>query len=256
VIAYERFGGGHPLILVGGALRSPVVTTSLAERLAPGLAVYTYDRRGRGDSGDTPPYAVEREVDDLAALIEQAGGTASVYGHSSGAGLALRAAARGLPISRLVLHDVPFAADDSDRRGARELDGKIRRLLAEDRRRDAVEMFLTSLGLPPEVAGHLSGDPALPAVAHTLPYDFAVMDDASDTGGQFLDLAADVTVPTLVLSSRTGPDGMTAIGRRVADALPNGAHRLLEAHDPIITPDALAPDIEAFLATAPPPAQP
>src|SRR6266536_4143304 len=121
-IAFDRLGGGTPLILVGGALCDRRSTAALSEALAADFAVISYDRRGRGDSGDTQPYAVEREIDDLAALIAAAGGTAAVYGHSSGAGLALRAAAHGLPITRLILHEPPFAPDnDAARRGAQEL---------------------------------------------------------------------------------------------------------------------------------------
>src|SRR3546814_14271053 len=116
-IGYERVVGGLLVILVGGALRSPVATRSLAERLAGCLTVFVYDRRGRGGSGDTPQYAVDREIEDLGALIAEAGGTAAVYGHSSGAGLALRAAAHGLPIPGIVLHDEIGRAAGRERGG-------------------------------------------------------------------------------------------------------------------------------------------
>lgn len=186
------------------------------------------------------------------SLIAQAGGAASVYGHSSGAGVALRAAVHGLPITKLVLHDVPFAADDDDRKSAHELDASIKALLAQDRRGDAVELFLTSIGVPAEAARHLSQDPAIPAIAHTIPYDFEVLNDTSDPAGSFVDQAAELNVPALVLSSQTSPDRMTTMSRQIADALPNGTHLIVENHQPIITPDELAPVLEDFLATQPP----
>src|SRR5437016_1477690 len=115
-IAFDRSGAGPALILVGGALQQRAIdprTAHLAELLAPHFTVFHYDRRGRGDSGDTQPYAVEREVDDLAALIKEAGGSAFVFGMSSGAALALEAARRGLAISKLALYEPPFIVDDS-----------------------------------------------------------------------------------------------------------------------------------------------
>lgn len=150
-IAYERYGQGPPVIVVGGAACDRAVTRPLAERLASHFTVFNYDRRGRGDSGDTPPYAVEREIEDLAALIAVAGGTASVYGHSSGAGLALQAAAHGLPIAMLVLHEPPYVPDgEEERRISREYAEKPNVILAEGRRDDAVELFMTTVGTPKE----------------------------------------------------------------------------------------------------------
>ena len=113
-IAFDRIGHGPPVVVVSGIFCDRQRTQSLAEQLAGQLSVINYDRRGRGESGDTAPYAVEREVEDLRALITEAGGAASVYGHSSGAGLALHAAAGGLPITRLVLHEPPYRPDDEE----------------------------------------------------------------------------------------------------------------------------------------------
>lgn len=233
---------------MGGALQSPVVTPDLAERLAQDLAVILYDRRGRGGSGDTSPYTVEREIDDLAALLAQAGGTACVYGHSSGSGLALRAATRGLPITSLILHDAPFATDDDARAGADELDEKIRALLAEGRPDDAVELFFASLGLPPDMSRQLSQDPALSTLARTLPYDFAVLRDTDDS---LTDMAAGVTIPALVISSATAPEWVTAMSRQVADSLPAGRHVLLESRWATSSAsDDLAPVVAEFVTTS------
>ena len=125
-LAFDRLGEGPPIVLVTGALASRALMRPTAEALAAHLTVINYDRRGRGDSGDTTPYAIEREIEDLEALIAEAGGSASLYGHSSGAGLALHATAAGLPVDRLILHDAPYGTDD-ERAGARAYGERLRR---------------------------------------------------------------------------------------------------------------------------------
>lgn len=150
-IAYDRFGQGPPVVVVGGMLCDRQTMQDLAEQLARHFTVVNYDRRGRGDSDDTAPYTVRREVEDIRALIAEAGGTASVYGHSSGAGLALNAAATGSPVTRLVLHEPPYGPNDQEsKRSARELAENVRAAIAEDRRADAIKLFLTAAGTPPE----------------------------------------------------------------------------------------------------------
>src|SRR5688500_17826966 len=159
-IAFERFGDGQPVIVVGGQLCDRALTRPTAEALAKYFTVFNYDRRGRGDSGDTVPYKVEREIEDLGALIAEAGGTASVYAHSSGAGLALHAAAY-LPISNLVLHEPPYTPDgaEEERRIAREIGERHRALLAENRRGDAVELVMTTAGMPREMVAEMRQTP-------------------------------------------------------------------------------------------------
>jgi pimeloyl-ACP methyl ester carboxylesterase len=181
LIAFERLGDGQPVILVGGALQGRATYHPFAEELSRHLTVFNYDRRGRGDSGDTAPYAVEREIEDLGVLIAEAGGTASVYGHSSGAALVLHAAARGLPIDKIVLHEPPFGSgSDEERRAEQEEADQIAALLAQERRGDAVKFFLASMGMPPEIIDHLSQDPAMLANAPTILYDpFEVMSEHS-----------------------------------------------------------------------------
>ncbi|SFB44436.1 Pimeloyl-ACP methyl ester carboxylesterase [Amycolatopsis marina] len=247
-IAFEKLGAGEPIILVGAALCDRNATRPLAEQLARHRTVLNYDRRGRGDSGDTQPYAVEREIEDIAALITEAGGTASVYGHSSGAGLALHAAAHGLGISELVLHEPPFEADDEEVRRRSEKDaGKIAELLAQDRREDALELMLSGTGMPPEMVRQLSTDPAVLAMAHTLLYDFAAMHDAGRDGRSPEQQAGDVRIPTLVLAGEKSPQWMIDVGRRVAAAMPEGRHQVLAGQDHFVPPEVLAPVLTEFL---------
>ena len=160
LIAFERFGDSQPVIVVGGATCDRVMTRSLAEELAQHFTLINYDRRGRGDSGDTAPYAIEREIEDLGALIVEAGGTASVYGHSSGAGLVVHASAHGLPIAKVVLHEPPYVPDGGEeRRISQEYGEKLRAILAEDRRGDAVELFMTTVGMPAGMVGQMRNEP-------------------------------------------------------------------------------------------------
>ena len=249
-IAFERLGAGRPVIVVGGATCDRVKTRPLAERLARHCTAINYDRRGRGDSGDTPPYAVEREIEDLGALISEAGGTASVYGHSSGAGLALHAAAAGLPIAKLVLHDPPYTPDgDEERRTSREYGEKLKALLAEGRRGDAVELFLTLVGTPPEMVDQMRHSPAWPrleAIAPTLAYDSEVMGDIDRGGTIPVDVASRVTVPALVLTGGADYPWMIDVGRQLADAMPNGLHVVLEGQGHVVPPEILVPVLVEF----------
>jgi pimeloyl-ACP methyl ester carboxylesterase len=251
-IAYERLGEGPPLIVVGGATCERARMRPVSEGLAGAFTVINYDRRGRGDSGDTAPYAVEREVEDLAAVIEAAGGTASVYGHSSGAGLALHAAAQGVPIAGLILHDPPYSPDQEEaRREAREFAEHLRALLSEGRDGDAIEFFMVGVGVPPEMVGEMRGGsewPALEALAPTLAYDSEVMGDISRGGAVPTDLASRVTASTLVLCGGAGPEWMVDVGNQLAHALPQGKLRVLEGQDHVVSPEVLAPVVEDFLS--------
>lgn len=251
-IAYEKLGAGPVLILVGGALdhrNSPSTGLPLAALLAESLTVYAYDRRGRGDSGDTAPYAVAREVEDLAAIIGAAGGSAMVYGLSSGAALALEAAASGLPISKLALYEPPFSRGPDMADQAKAYLPKLSALLAEDRRGDALALFMTRVGLPePMIAGARNSPfwPQLEALAPTLAYDSEVMRDPR--GGIVpTERITSITAPTRVIVGGASPEWMRKTGRDVADALPNGSYEVLpdQTHDVDIA--ALAPVISKFL---------
>lgn len=171
-IAFERSGEGTPVIVVGGALNDRSTGAPLAAHLASDFTVYTYDRRGRGDSGDTRPYAVEREVEDLAALITEAGGKAFVYGVSSGAILALEAAASGLPITKLALLEPPYTITEARPNASENFAARLAELTSAGRRGEAVEYFMTkTVGLPDEAVAGARNSPmwaGLEAMAHTL----------------------------------------------------------------------------------------
>jgi pimeloyl-ACP methyl ester carboxylesterase len=249
-IAFERFGEGLPVILVGGATTDRAMTRPLAEELAKVFAVINYDRRGRGDSSDTPPYAVEREVEDIGALLAEAGGMASVYGHSSGAVLALHAAARGLPVASLVMHEPPFAPErEEERRTSREYGEKLRTTLAEGRRGDAAALFMTTAGMPEEMVEGMRDEPwwaGMEAVAPTLLYDSEVMGDVSRGGTIPTELLGAVNAPTLVLCGGTSPEWMIDVGRQVAEGLPDGRLDVLEGQEHVVPPEILAPVLTEF----------
>ena len=246
-IAYDRLGDGPPVVVVGGALADRAVLAATAEALAAHRTVLNYDRRGRGDSGDTAPYAVAREVEDLAALIAAAGGSAALYGHSSGAALALHAAADGLPVERLVMHEAPYGPEESAAETRAEA-AELAALLGAGRRGDAVARFLAMTGMPAVDA--MRGEPwfaRMEACADTLLHDSLVMGDA-EHGGTFPPaLAAGVTMPVLVLSGGASPEWFLATGQRIADALPDGRHEVLAGADHVVPPDMLVPVLLRFL---------
>src|SRR6202000_1669316 len=176
IIAYDQYGSGFPIILVDGALCSRDLgpMPKLAQLLAENFTVINYDRRGRNESGDTKPYTIGREIEDIEALINEAGGSAFVFGISSGAALALAAAASGLNIPKLALYEPPFMVDDEFQPPADSLD-RLKTMIAEDRRADAVKFFMKDMvGVPAFVVFIMQLMPIfkkLKAVAHTLPYD-------------------------------------------------------------------------------------
>jgi pimeloyl-ACP methyl ester carboxylesterase len=251
-IAYDRTGSGPPLLLVGGALSDRSGAAALARILATGFAVLAFDRRGRGDSGDTPPYAVDREVDDIAALIEATGGSAFVFGHSSGAALAIEAVVRGLPIEKLALYEPPFIVDDTRPPLPADYTEHLDRLVAEGRRGDAVAYFMTTgVGLPAQVVDQMRGAPMWPAMeglAHTIAYDGRVMGDHMSGGPLPEGWASAVTIPTLVLDGGDSPLWARNAVSAVAAAIPGAERRTLAGQEHGADPEVLAPVLEAFFA--------
>ncbi|HEY3142726.1 MAG TPA: alpha/beta hydrolase [Acidimicrobiales bacterium] len=255
-IAYERFGHGPTIILVDGATAYRAINpvgAQLAELLGSDFTVVTYDRRGRGESGDTPPYAVEREVEDLAALIAELGGSAYVVGHSSGAVLALEAAKQGLPIDKVVMYEPPFVIDDSRPVVPETYVADLDDMVAAGRRGDAVEYFMTkAVGLPPEFLGPMRQDPsfaALEAVAHTIAYDGRIMGDTLFGDPSSVQRWSDVKVPTVVVDGGASDTWIHFGADTLAHALPNAERRTLEGQTHSVAPDALAPVLREVLAS-------
>lgn len=245
-IAYERAGSGPALILVeaAGHYRAFSSFSGLVGLLAADFTVYDYDRRGRGDSGDTLPYAVEREVEDLAALVAEAGGEAYLYGYSSGGLLALQAAASGLAIPRMVLLEPPIETEE-DRATQAAFTAELADLVTAERRADAVDRFMTGIGVPPEMIAEMRGTPAWPAmeaVAPTFVYDCLISEATSAR------TLASVTVPTLVLDSAGSTDDLTGMAAAVAGMLPHGSHRSLPGEWHGVAADVLAPVLTQFLS--------
>jgi pimeloyl-ACP methyl ester carboxylesterase len=246
-IAFDQLGAGAPIIMAAGAFNDRSTTDPLARALAPQFLVVNYDRRGRGDSGDGPRYAVEREIDDLDVLVAEVGGSAAVFGYSSGAIIALKAAAAGVAISKLALYEPPFAIGDRRPRPPADLHVRLAKLIAADRRGDAVELFQTEvIGMPAEVvAGMRSAPfrPAMEAIAHTLVYDATLVGDLMLP----TDLIASISTPTLVIDGEQSPPVMREAARAVADALPDGQLRSLPGQGHTIDPEATAPVLADFL---------
>lgn len=243
-IAYERVGSGPALIVVdaAGNYRDFRPLPAPVELLSAHFTVYVYDRRGRGASADTPPYAIEREVEDIAALIEAAGGSAFLYALSSGGLLALHAAARGLAVPRMALFEPPIEPVESPA-GESAFTAEIAALVEAGRWRDAVEAFHRGIGVPEEIIAGMAPPvwAALEAVAHTLVYDCRLGDSMS------LPLIRSVTVPTLVIDSHGSSGDLTGMAAAVVEALPHGTHRRLAGEWHGVPHEALAPVLAEFL---------
>jgi pimeloyl-ACP methyl ester carboxylesterase len=248
-IAYDKSGRGPAVIVIGGALSDRAGGAELAKLLGNRFTVYSYDRRGRGASTDTKPYSVEREIEDIEALIDKAGGTAYVYGKSSGAALALQAAASLGKISKLAIYEPPYNDAQGAAREWKLFRAKVDSLLAEDRREDAISLFMQFVGAPDEVVAKMKASPSWPgmlAMAPTLAYDNAILGDDRAVPAE---IAAKVKVPTLVMDGGASLAPMPFM-RATADKLAKtiaGAERLVvdgQAHD--VSSKVLAPILVKF----------
>jgi pimeloyl-ACP methyl ester carboxylesterase len=251
-IAYEMKGAGPAVILVDGAMcyRGFGPMQPLSELLAPHFMVYTYDRRGRGESSNSKPYAIEREVEDIEALIRETGGKAYVYGISSGACLALEAAIRlGNKITKLALYEPPYNSDPADRNAWREYRKHLRELLAENCRGDAVAHFMQFVGTPADQINGMRQAPMWPmfeAVAPTLEYDAVAMGDERVPP---INRAGDVKVPTLVMDGGANLQFlpfMHETATALAKAIPNAHQRTLESQTHDVKLEVLAPVLVEF----------
>ena len=243
-IAFDRLGSGPPVVLVCGGSVDRMTDGAIAQELASDFTVFNYDRRGRGDSGDTLPYAIDREVEDIEAVIGAAGGSAFLWGSSSGAVLAL-IAAQSVPVTKLALWEPPFVPEGVPRPPEDQV-SQYETMVAEGRRGDAVEYFMTKvIGMPPEVVAGARTQPwwaATEALAHTLAYDARIMGDYSIP----MDLAASVKVPTMVIAGGADFPWMRQTAETLAAALPDGQVRILEGQGHDVDPGVLAPVLSEF----------
>jgi pimeloyl-ACP methyl ester carboxylesterase len=249
VIAYDRVGDGPVLIVCVGALCTR--TTFVAPRdLARQFTVVTYDRRGRGDSGDAGPVVAEREYEDLAAVAGATdAGTPFVFGHSSGAAIALRAVAAGLPVAGLVAYEAPFGNDDTPV-PAVDPDERIRELVGAGRRREAVVFWMTDVvRLPEQALGQLDGAPwvtALEPLAATLPYDLAVT-----AGGVPEAELGKITAPVLILGGGESPAWFRRSVAEQAAATPGARLMMLDGFGHNAPPEDITPILIDFFTSRP-----
>ncbi|MGH2396828.1 MAG: alpha/beta fold hydrolase [bacterium] len=246
-IAFDQLGDGPSVILVCGGSTDRSANAPLAALLARHFTVFNYDRRGRGDSGDTPPYAVEREVEDIETIVAAAGGSACLYGTSSGAALALEAAARLKGITKLALWEPPYILEGRPRPPA-DTAKTYTELVSAGRRGDAVEFFMAKVvGLPAEFVAQARNAPWWPAqeaLAHTLAYDATVMGDYSLP----TERAAAVKIPTLVLAGGASFPFMRETAQALATIIPDAQHRTLDGQEHNVAPEAIAPALVEFFA--------
>lgn len=254
-IAYEVSGSGPAVVLVDGALcqRSMGPSRPMAEQLASRFTVHVYDRRGRGESGaGETPYHPDREVEDLAAVIEAAGGRAHVFGSSSGAVLALRAAQSGVPVDRLALYEAPYIVDDTHAPNDPELPSRMQTLVDEGRRGDAVALFMKTVGAPTVMVRVMRLLPVwrkLTSVAHTLPYDLQIV-IGHQQGRPLPEGVYDaVTAPTLVIAGGKSPQYMKNAEAAVVAALPDARLEILPGQNHMVKAKVTAPVVAAHLTS-------
>jgi pimeloyl-ACP methyl ester carboxylesterase len=250
-IAVETVGRGRPVVLIGGAFNDRTTMAGLAQVLSPYYLAATYDRRGRGDSGDqSGGYSVDREMEDLQAVIGHVGGSACLFGHSSGAVLALEAARRGLPVAKVAAYETPFIPEGSRPRPAPDVGERLVRLVQAGDREGATVLFQTEMiGLPAEMVegmrhsdmwGYLTG------LAHSLPYDCALFEPGCPVPNRRL---AGIGVPTLAIAGSNTFPWLAEATRQVADAVPGARFESLHGqdHGVLRQPGALVPGLRDFL---------
>ena len=250
-IAFDQFGEGPVVILVDGALQYRAFDQGmkeLADLLSEHFTVIHYDRRGRGDSTDTQPYALEREIDDIEAIIDEAGGSASLYGISSGAALAMEAAIKlGDKVGKLAMYEAPFNNDEAGMQAWREYVKQLRELLDRGRNGDAVGLFMRLVGASADQVEEIRQTPMWPlweSIGHTLAYDHiaALGEDAAIPTEQ----AARVAMPALVMDGSESFPFMHTTAVTLANAMPRGQYRTLEGQTHEVSAEALAPVLTEF----------
>ena len=248
-LAYDVYGSGPALIYITGAtcFRSFEPVLHDAAVFAEQFTVYNYDRRGRGDSGNTLPYAAAREVEDIEAMVDAAGGTAYVYGHSSGAILALEAAMQlGDKVSKLVMYDPSYASDKADQHAFTELSQGVDRLLDSGKNDEAINLFLEGIGIPAEVINGMMRQsaqwPTMVALAPTLAYDAMLASDLAPVERAFR-----LTIPTHIMTGEESPASMHEVANQLREAIPNATYKTVAGQDHIPNPEVVLPLLSSFL---------
>ena len=247
-LAYDIYGSGPALIFITGAIcfRSFEPVLHDAQVLAQQFKVYNYDRRGRGDSGDTLPYAAQREIEDIEAMIDAAGGTAYLYGHSSGAILALETAMRlGSKVCKLALYDPSYASDAADQAEFKALSQGLYALLDAGKHDEAISLFLAGIGIPQEVIGGMQHSPqwaTMTALAPTLAYDTILASDLSP-----LERVSRLTTPTQIIVGEESPASIHKVASQLRAAIPNAKFSKLAGQDHMPNPEVVLPMLSSFL---------
>jgi len=247
-IAYEVTGSGPTLLLVGGAFNTRLSPASLLPFLTARFTVVTFDRRGRGDStdaGDPPPFEREREIEDVRLLIDAIGGDAFVYGHSSGAALAFEAAAAGASIARVAGYEPPYTSEGRGDQPPDDSGVRIRAALAAGDPESAAEIFLATTGADPAAMRDAPWWPGLVAVAHTLPYEYELIE-----AGVPVERFGSITIPALVMDGGDSPAWAAAAADAVAASIPDAMRRTLPGQTHGVSNEVLAPVLEEFLLGA------
>lgn len=254
ILAYDVYGNGPALIYVTGAscFRSFFPIVQDAKAFAKEFAVYNYDRRGRGDSTDTQPYTIAREVEDIEALIDAAGGKACLYGHSSGAVLALEAALRlGDKVDKVVMYDPPYVHDEAEKAQYSDLGQRVHKLLQDGKNAQAMTTFLKGIGMPRMFVYGMRLMPAwktMAALAPTLAYDIALTRDLPP-----VDRASDVAVPMQVIVGEKSPARIQVVASQLAKAIPGATFNRLPGQGHMVSAKALLPVLASFLKSQPQP---
>jgi pimeloyl-ACP methyl ester carboxylesterase len=249
-IAYDKIGSGPAIILVSGALGSRLSWVDLPRLLSSNFAVIAYDRRGRGASANTMSFSLEREIEDLEALIDQvAGGSASLYGISSGGALALESAARlGRKVKKLALYEVPYSTDEATRSRASEYQRDLMKALSAGDRSGALELFMKLVGVPREQIQGMHYAPIwkeFELVAPTLEYDSMALGEGFSLPK---DRVSRISMPTIVVVGEASPQFLQDSAKELKDAIPNAKLRSLQGQTHDVQPEAIAPVLKEFLS--------
>lgn len=249
-IAYEKRGTGPALILVGGALNDRGSQRAYAEQLQAEFTVHTYDRRGRGDSSNRLPYSAQREVEDLASVIQATGGPAHVFGHSSGSFIGLLAAASSVPILRLATYEPPYAADEAGDAQNTQIMGKLEGLIEAGKPEEALAFFFGTTGMPPAVIEQQRRAPHWPvlvAKAATLIYDYKLKTARGDALVP-ADVLSKIAIPVQAMAGGASPDWMRNVSKQVAQAVPHGSYVEVPGQGHMIPPQIVAPLLREFFS--------